>query len=75
MTTKKTRYRVAYICMEQDGKYSVDAPCLDQGGTVGLGTTYVESLEDAVKLLEAKLKYFHDFHVSQIEKKNEKEGD
>jgi hypothetical protein len=64
------RFKIAHICMDEEDKYSIDAPCLDQGGTVGFGTTYVTSLGEAIKLLEAKLVYFHEWHLSQIKKKS-----
>jgi hypothetical protein len=61
------RFVVAHVCLDSDGKYSIDAPGPDQGGTMGFGTSSVENgeLEGTMRLLEATLKSWHEimFHI------------
>lgn len=68
MIQPRKRYVVARVCLDSEGKYSVDAPGLDQGGTLGFGTASVDEgdLESALRLLEVALKRQHHALFSRI---------
>lgn len=50
-----TRFRVAYLCVDSEGNWSVDMPGYEQGGSVGFGTVtpYPPTFQSAVGLIES----------------------
>lgn len=66
--TKPLRVVIAQVCLSADGRYSVDAPGLDQGGTRGFGTVEVGDggLSETLRYLEGGLKFWHEDSLHQV---------
>lgn len=64
--TPPKRLVVAKVCLDTDGRYSLDAPSFDQGGTVGFGTQWFGqcSIEETVVGLRHVLQFF-DEHLKE----------
>ena len=67
------RLVVAKVCIDSEGKYSIDAPGPDQGGTMGWGTSSAGDgdLESTVSLLIATLRYWQPELLRRLEILNE----
>lgn len=62
---------VAEVLMDADGKYYINAPQAEQGGTMGYGTQWLVDgdLHETCVLLESVLKYWHEDHVTMVKQK------
>ena len=73
------RYAIIKICIDENGHYSVDAPTLDQGGTIGFGTEHsglTKNFDETGELVKAKLEFFYDYFMDLVAKheKNKKKN-
>jgi len=76
ITNPTKKYVVVQILLDENGTYSVQGPCLEQGGTIGYGdTTYGQgpaNIDDTALGVGGKLKYFHEWFMAVVaEKKKE----
>ena len=72
------RYVIGHLCIDENGKYSIDIPQPDQGGGLGgLGTIRVGegSLSDTLKVMESSIQHNEKEILARVKgmqgKKNE----
>jgi hypothetical protein len=69
------RLRILALCIDENGRYSMDTSGIDQGGTHGWGTCEAGEgdIDATLKLIEAKMRYFHEYWAAEAKRRAEKE--